>query len=147
MVHRVVCNCFINCNQCIRLPISNGFNTKDEGHQYFPYDFLYAELDWWRKGVFADELTEDIYYNILDIRNELAVASLALRRWQAYRYNNYIYSTLYRLVDEDKAVAMQYERAREAKSLRQALIGISAFLALVLLLYLLVSYLRHTIIG
>lgn len=107
----------------------------------------YAELDWWRKGVFADELTEDIYYNILDIRNELAVASLALRRWQAYRYNNYIYSTLYRLVDEDKAVAMQYERAREAKSLRQALIGISVFLALVLLLYLLVSYLRHTIIG
>lgn len=107
----------------------------------------YAELDWWRRGIFDEELTEDIYYNILDIRNELAVASLALQRWQAYRYNNYIYSTLYRLVDEDKAVAMQYERAREAKSLRQALIGISAFLAMVLLLYLLVSYLRHVIIG
>ena len=107
----------------------------------------YAELDWWRKGVFAEELTEDIYYNILDIRNELAVASLALQRWQAYRYNNYIYSTLYRLVDEDKAVAMQYERAREVLSLRQALIGISCFLAIVLLLYILVSYLRHVIIG
>ena len=107
----------------------------------------YAELDWWRNGIFAEELTEDIYYNILDIRNELAVASLALQRWQAYRYNNYIYSTLYRLVDEDKAVAMQYEHAREALSLRQALIGISCFLALVLLLYLLVSYLRHVIIG
>lgn len=107
----------------------------------------YAELDWWRQGLFPEELTEDIYYNILDIRNELAVASLALQRWQAYRYNNYICSTLYRLVDEDKAIAMQYERAREAHSLRQALIGISCFLAVMLLLYLLVSYLRHTIIG
>ena len=110
-------------------------------------DGAYAELGWWRKGVFPEELTEDIYYNILDIRNELAIASLALQRWQAYRYNNYIYSTLYRLVDEDKAVAMQYERARDALSLRQALIGISCFLALVLLLYLIVSYLRHAIIG
>ena len=107
----------------------------------------YAELGWWRQGLFPEELTEDIYYNILDIRNELAVASLALQRWQAYRYNNYIYSTLYRLVDEDKAIAMQYESAREAQSLRQALIGISCFLALLLLLYLLVSYLRHIIIG
>ena len=107
----------------------------------------YSELKWWREGLFPEELTEDIYYNIIDIRNELAVASLALQRWQAYRYNNYIYSTLYRLVDEDKGIALQYEHAREAQSLRQALIGISCFLAVVLLLYLLISYLRHTIIG
>ena len=108
---------------------------------------VYSELDWWRRGLFPEELTEDIYYNILDIRNELAIASLALQQWQAYRYNNYIYSTLYRLVDEDKAIALQYERARQAQSLRQALIGISCFIAILLLLYLLVAYLRHAIIG
>lgn len=107
----------------------------------------HAELKWWREGVFAENMIEDIFYNILDIRNELAVASLALQRWQSYRYNNYIYSTLYRLVDEDKAVAGQYEQAREELNLRQALIAITGFIALLLLLYLLISYLRHTVIG
>ena len=106
-----------------------------------------AELKWWREELFPDSLTEDIFYNILDLRNELAVASLALQQWGYYRNNNYIYSTLFRLVDEDKAVAEQYEQAREALNLRQALIGLSCFLLLVLLLYLLISYLRHTIIG
>lgn len=107
----------------------------------------YAELKWWREGVFPEWLTEDIFYNILDIRNELAVASLALQRWQEYRYNNYIYSTLYRLVHEDKDIAQQYEQAREMLNLRQALIAISCFLLLVLLLYILLSYLRHSVIG
>ena len=107
----------------------------------------YAELKWWREGLFADELTEDIFYNILDIRNELAVASLALQRWQPYRYNNYIYSTLYRLVDEDKGIVAQYERTREQHNIRQALIAISCFVLIVLLVYLLVSYLRHSVIG
>ena len=107
----------------------------------------YAELGWWRRGIFPEQLTEDIFYNILDIRNELAVASLALQRWQDYRYNNYIYSTLYRLVHEDKDIARQYEQARESLNLRQALLAIAAFLLLVLLLYLLLTYLRHSIIG
>ncbi len=107
----------------------------------------YAELKWWREGLFPEHLTEDIFYNILDMRNELAVASLALQEWQSYRYNNYICSTLYRLVDEDKAVAAQYERTREALNLRTAFIGISFFVSLVLLLYFLIAYLRHTVIG
>ena len=106
-----------------------------------------AELKWWREGLFDDNMTEDIFYNILDIRNELAVASLALQRWPEYRYNNHIYSTLFRLVDEDKAFARQYEQARAAFNLRQALVGISAFLVLALLLYLLIAYIRHVIIG
>ena len=106
-----------------------------------------AELKWWREGIFAEQMTEDIFYNILDIRNELAVASLALQRWSEYRYNNNVYSTLYRLVDEDKAFARRYEQARLALNLRQALIGISCFIVLFLLLYLLIAYIRHAIIG
>lgn len=107
----------------------------------------YAELKWWREGLFGEELTEDIFYNILDLRNELAVASLALQQWQQYRYNNYIYSTLYRLVDEDKGFVEQYEHTREQLNIRQALIAISCFVLILLLVYLLVSYLRHSVIG
>ena len=106
-----------------------------------------AELKWWREGLLPEQMTEDIFYNILDIRNELAVASLALQRWQEYRYNNNIYSTLFRLVDEDKAIAQQYEQARDALNLRQALMGIAGFIIIVLLLYLLIAYFRHTVIG
>lgn len=106
-----------------------------------------AELKWWREGLFPEQMTEEIFYNILDIRNELAVASLALQRWPEYRYNNNIYSTLFRLVDEDKAVAQQYEQARDALNLRQALVGITGFMTVVLLLYLLVAYIRHTVIA
>ena len=107
----------------------------------------YPELRWWREGLFPEALTEDIFYNIIDVRNELAVASLALQKWQMYRYNNHIYSTLYRLVDEDKTIAGQYEQVREAQRLRQALIAIASFIVLLLLLYLIISYLRHTVIG
>lgn len=137
---------FVQANKAFGL--LNGYYQKEIGGN----DTLvlsgdgYAELKWWREGLFSEQLTEDIFYNILDIRNELAVASLALQRWQSYRHNNYIYSTLYRLVDEDKEVAVQYEQARVALNLRRAFIGITCFLAIVLLLYLLIAYFRHTII-
>lgn len=106
-----------------------------------------AELKWWRDGLFDASLTDDIFYNILDIRNELAVASLAQQKWSQYRYNNYIYSTLYRLVHEDQGVAGKYEQAREMLGQRQALLAISCFLLLVLVIYLVVFYLRHSVIG
>ena len=107
----------------------------------------YAELLWWRNNLFADHLTEDIFYNILDLRNELAVASLALQEWQHYRYNNYIYSTLYRLVHEDKGIALRYEQARDMLALRRALLAIFCFILLSMLLYFIVVYLRHSVVG
>lgn len=105
-----------------------------------------AELMWWRESLFPDSLREDIYYNILDIRNELSVASLALQRWDAYRYNNYIYSTLYRLVHEDKDIAGQYAGVQRRVDVQSAAIALSCFLILVLLLYYAISYVRHGVI-
>lgn len=104
-----------------------------------------AELSWWRGGVFPDELKEDIYFNILDVRNEIAVASLALQRWQSYRYNNYIYSTLYRLVHEDTGIAERYESLRQGVNVRQAAVALLCFLLLVLLVYTLLSYVRFNV--
>ena len=56
------------------------------------------ETRWWLSDYATD------YHTILDVRNELAVANLALRNWNEYRYNNRIYNDLYKLVSEDRSL-------------------------------------------
>ena len=105
-----------------------------------------AELSWWKESLFPDSLKEDVYYNILDIRNEVAVASLALNEWEAYRYNNYIYSTLYRLVDEENGIAERYSTIKQVANHYSAAIAFTCFLILLLLLYYVIAFVRHNII-
>lgn len=54
-----------------------------------------AELRWWERGYNTD------YHVIMDLRNEAAVACLALQRMRGYRYNNQAFTTLYKLYSED----------------------------------------------
>ena len=54
-----------------------------------------AEISWWNTRFDTD------YYVILDIRNEVAVAALALKDWDMYRYNNTAYTYLYKLLGRD----------------------------------------------
>ncbi|MCD8203213.1 MAG: DUF5112 domain-containing protein, partial [Prevotella sp.] len=49
---------------------------------------LPAEIVWFRKDLPTD------YEVILDIRNESAVAALALHKWELYKYNNKVYTQL-----------------------------------------------------
>lgn len=63
-----------------------------------------VEREWWM----ADFSTD--YFTILDLRNELAVASLALNRWADYRYNNRAYTTLYKLQSIDVNIAKDCRR-------------------------------------
>ena len=57
-----------------------------------------VETRWWLSNYATD------YHTILDVRNELAVANLALRHWEDYRYNNRIYNDLYKLISEDRSL-------------------------------------------
>ena len=57
-----------------------------------------VETRWWLSDYATD------YHTILDVRNELAVANLALLRLPEYRYNNCIYNDLYKLVSEDRSL-------------------------------------------
>ncbi|MBR5813878.1 MAG: DUF5113 domain-containing protein [Bacteroidaceae bacterium] len=104
------------------------------------------EIKWWREELFADSLVDGVYYNIMDVRNELAVASLALQQWASYRYNNYVYTTLYRLVHEDKGISERYVEAKAALNYKSAAVAFLMFAILILLLYIAVSYVRHSII-
>ena len=106
-----------------------------------------AELSWWRNSIYEDSLKEEIFYNILDIRNEVAVASLALNKWDSYNYNNNIYSTLYRLIHEDKGIADYYATIQQVANRYNVTIAFACFLILLLLTYYITTFVRHNIIS
>ncbi len=57
-----------------------------------------AELYWW------NEIFDSDYHVILDIRNEAAVAFLALKQFDAYSYNNSAFTDLYKVLGEDQTL-------------------------------------------
>ena len=73
-------------------------------------DRLPAELMWLHDGV---KTNFDI---ILDLRNETAVAALALHQWDLYIYNNRIYTRLFKELSADKGLAEYCETMQEAKA-------------------------------
>ena len=89
-----------------------------------------AEISWWNESFDSD------YHVILDIRNEAAVAFLALKQLDAYSYNNSAFTDLYKLQGEDQtleAYCRQLERSNTNKT-----VGI--ILCFVLLIVSLVGY-------
>lgn len=57
-----------------------------------------AELTWW------NELFDSDFHAILDVRNEAAVAFLALKQLDGYNYNNAAFTALYKLQSEDQSL-------------------------------------------
>lgn len=57
-----------------------------------------AEIEWWNRMYDSD------FHIILDVRNEAAVAFLALKKIDGYQYNNDAYTSLYKLLGEDKSL-------------------------------------------
>ncbi|MFA6871237.1 MAG: DUF5113 domain-containing protein [Bacteroidaceae bacterium] len=85
-----------------------------------------AELTWYETNFPTN------YPLILDLRNEAAVASLALHRWELYTYNNEVYTALYKLVSEDKSLETYCKYIRNTSS--NKLVAISFFILLFFLL-------------
>jgi len=56
---------------------------------------LAPEIKWFHDSIMTN------YHIILDIRNESAVAALALHEWQLYSYNNRIYTQLFKEMSAD----------------------------------------------
>ena len=89
-----------------------------------------AEISWWTELFVSD------YHVSVDIRNEAAVAVLALKQLDAYSYNNSAFTDLYKLQGEDQtleAYCRQLERSNTNKT-----VGI--ILCFVLLIVSLVGY-------
>ncbi|SHI98746.1 ATP-binding protein [Bacteroides stercorirosoris] len=100
-----------------------------------------GELSWWNNLFNSD------FHVILDIRNEAAVAFLALKQWDAYSYNNAAYTTLYKLLGEDQSLeeyCNQLERSTNNK-----MVGVILFVGLIglLLLGYYILYIRKRLVN
>ena len=99
-----------------------------------------AELEWFNNHFDTD------YYTLLDVRNESAVAFLALGHLDAYRYNNNAYTALYKQISEDTSLE-EYCRQMQLSANNKIVAIILCIIILLLLLtgyYLL--YFRHRLL-
>jgi len=88
------------------------------------------EIQW------LDDSVNTNYNIILDIRNESAVAALALHEWQLYQYNNRIYTQLFKKLSADDTLADYCRTMQQTKENRT----IAVVLLLLLLLAILPAY-------
>ena len=107
--------------------------------QLFPIDSM-PEITLWSEGFDTD------YHIILDIRNEAAIAALALQQWDVYYYNNEIYVRLYKLMAQDCALADYCSALAEAMANKRALFRFLSAVALLLILIYCIVYYRTNIL-
>ena len=89
-----------------------------------------AEIQWYHDSL-------DVNYQIiLDIRNESAVAALALHEWALYAYNNKVYTQLFKELSADNTLADYCRTMQQSQSNRR----IAVILLIVTLLLIVPAY-------
>ena len=96
-----------------------------------------AELTWFEDGFDTD------YYTLLDVRNEVAVACLALNLFDAYQYNNQAYTSLYKQISKDVSLAEYCEQMELSANNKIVSIVLCVVLLLALLFGYYMLYFRH----
>ncbi len=96
-----------------------------------------AELEW-----FAQRFDTD-YYALLDVRNEAAVAFLALGNLEAYRYNNTAYTALYKQISKDTSLEEYCRQMQLSANNKQVAIILCVCLLIALAVGYYLIYLRH----
>ena len=100
-----------------------------------------AELDWWNKMFNSD------FHVILDLRNEAAVAFLALKQWDNYSYNNGAYTTLYKLLGEDQSLEYFCRELDRSTNNKMVSILLVAILLVALCLGYYILYFRRRLVN
>lgn len=97
------------------------------------------EIEWFHNQCKTD------YAVILDIRNETAVAALALHKWKLYKYNNNIYTRLFHECYADTTLPQYVLAMQKAENNKWvAIVILILLLSCILPLYYIVYY-RHVI--
>lgn len=121
-------------NKQTNQPVSKQTNQQEQHFMTLKGQDQPAEIFWWNEGYNTD------FHVILDLRNEAAVAFLALKQLDAYSYNNTAFTDLYKLQGEDQSLEA-FCRQLEQSTINKT-IGIILCLVL-LVLYLIVYYLAY----
>ena len=115
------CRQYLNAYYRKMYPKGNAMMTINDNHSQTP-----AEIVWYH-----DSLSMD-YGVILDMRNEVAVAALALHQWSLYRYNNKVYTQLFKEISADNSLG-EYVRVMKISETNKTI-------AVILLVILLLSF-------
>lgn len=89
-----------------------------------------AELYWMREGLRTN------YHVILDLRNECAVAALALHQWSLYQSNNKVYTQLFREISADNTLDIYVHTMQQSENSKT----VAVVLLILLLLQLPLAY-------
>lgn len=98
-----------------------------------------AELLWLRDSLRFD------YNVILDIRNESAVAALALHKWNLYESNNKVYTQLFRELSSDKTLDDYVRTMQVSETSKTVAVALLILLLLQLPLAYYLLYYRHVL--
>jgi signal transduction histidine kinase len=88
------CRYYLNAHYLSQHPDGRLLMTRQEDNGTLP-----AEIQWFHESLSTN------YQIILDIRNEVAVAALALHEWSLYAYNNKVYTQLFKEMSADNTLA------------------------------------------
>ncbi len=99
-----------------------------------------AEISWWQQWFDTD------YHVILDLRNEAAVASLALRHWEDYRYNNRAYTRLYKLLSVDNSLEKYCQEMQQSANNKTISIILCLLIGLIIAVGYYLLYFRRRIL-
>ena len=98
-----------------------------------------AEITWFHDGMDID------YDVILDIRNESAVAALAIHDWDLYRYNNRAYTLLFKEKSADKNLAEYCRTMQTSESNKMIAVALLTLLFIIIIVAYYFLYYRHRI--
>lgn len=96
-----------------------------------------TEVEWYNTHFDTD------YYALLDIRNEAAIAYLAMGELDEYRYNNRAYTALYKQISVDDSLEEYCQRMRMSANNKIVAIVLCVILVLCLWIGYYWLYLRH----
>lgn len=100
-----------------------------------------AEIEWWNRMYDSD------FHIILDVRNEAAVAFLALKKIDGYQYNNDAYTSLYKLLGEDKSLGEYCRHLQRLATNKTVELSICFLLILIAVLAYYFFFVRKRIIN
>lgn len=123
---------YLNKNYRLNRP-----NAKDTLVSVSGKSVLLPEVNWYHDKIDMD------YLVILNVRNESAVAALALHQWDIYRYNNKAYTQLFKEMSADNTLEDYCRVMQESQSNKMVAIIILVILAILILLAYFLLYYRH----
>ncbi len=96
-----------------------------------------AELEWWKSGVDTD------YELIISIRNEVAIAALAINRNALYHYNSEVFTRLYKMTSTDPTLEDYCNNIRIANRNKKTIVILLGILIVFMVSTYFILHYRH----